>query len=65
MSKAIYCDHCQKLISEQYSKKAKVFLHRQKEYSPERSELDLCEECFEQLDSWIFGKLNVEKENAN
>jgi len=66
MSNAIYCDHCEKLISEEYSKEVEMRLHRTKEYSPEELNLDLCPECFEQLDCWIFGKLNVEgnkKEN--
>ena len=63
MSKAIYCDHCEKLISEDYSKEVEVRLHRNKKYSPEEINMDLCSECFEQLDSWIFAKLNVEDNN--
>ena len=59
MSNAIYCDHCEKLVSEEYSKKVEMKLHRTKEYSPEECKLDLCDECFEQLDSWIFAKMNI------
>jgi hypothetical protein len=61
MSNAIYCDHCEKLMSEEYSKKAKIELHRKKEYSPEECNLDLCEECFEKLDSWIFAKYDLKQ----
>jgi len=64
MSKAIYCDHCEEIFLEENTHEVKINLQRIKTYSPEEYEIDLCPECFEQLNSWIFGKLdvNVEKE---
>ncbi len=61
MSKAIYCDHCEKLISEEYSREIKIEIDRTGDSLTEKTDLDLCKECLCQLDLWIFGKLNVEK----
>ncbi len=61
MSKAIYCDHCEKLISEEYSREVKIEIDRTGDSLTEKIDLDLCKECLCQLDSWIFAKLNVEK----
>lgn len=61
MSKAIYCDHCENLISEEHSREVKIEIYRTKGSLTEEADLDLCKECLCQLDSWIFAKLNVEE----
>ena len=65
MSKAIYCDRCEKLISEEYSREVKIEIYRIKGSSAEEADLDLCKECLCQLDSWIFSKLDVEEIDEN
>ena len=55
MSKAIYCDHCEKLFPE----KSIDTIELNKFYN-EDLEFDLCNDCKQQLEAWFYGKLNVE-----
>lgn len=57
MSKAIYCDHCEKLFMDEHIKSLEI-----KPFYNEDLELDLCGECHDQLERWIYGKLNVEEQ---
>lgn len=55
MSKAIYCDHCEKLSMAEHIKSVKIT-----PFYNEELELDLCKECHDQLEAWAIGKFNVE-----
>ena len=54
MSKAIYCDHCEKLFSEEHVKVAEITI-----YNNEVMKLDLCSDCHDQLESWVYAKFDV------
>jgi len=56
MSKAIYCDHCENLFTDEQIKTIKI-----EPFYNEDLKLDLCKDCHDQLEAWIYSKLNVEE----
>ena len=58
MTNVVCYDHCDKMMSEEFTKKVWIKLQRNKNYNPEDMKFDLCDDCFKSLDEWIF-KVNV------
>jgi len=60
MTKAVYCDHCDKLFREDQVVSGTMSGFNL--FGSGEEEFDLCKECRDQLDEWVFSRLNVETE---
>lgn len=61
MTEAVYCDHCEEIKQKDQTTKVEIRIHR---LSGDEFNLDLCQNCLDDFERWVYGKLDTRTEKV-